>query len=463
MKNKLSNSDLAREIGPFSATILVVANMVGTGIFTTSGFIMEELRSPYAMLLCWFVGGIFALCGALCYGELGSMFPMAGGEYVFLRESLGKCMAFLSGWISLIVGFSAPIAASAIAFSTYFFRMIQVLPSWGSVSFSPITLLAIAVIVVFSMVHYHSLFLGTRVQNILTVFKVNLIVILVIMGFWLGNGSISHFSSPINFCSLFQERFPVSLIFVSFAYSGWNATAYLGGEIKNPGRNIPLALFAGTIVVICLYMLLNVVYIYALPVEEMNGVLEIGTKATISLFGKGVAKYFTGAIAIALLSVLSAMIMTGPRVYYAMAKDGVFFNLFGEVDRSHRTPAYSIFLQAGIAIVMVITASFDKLLLYIGFTLSLFAMLTVLGMVVLRFKKPSIERGYKTFGYPVTPLLFILGNVWIIYFSLIRRPVCSLFGLGTIALGLLIYFYFRKGKMLTLMKNAFPALGKQND
>ena len=252
----------------------------------------------------------------------------------------------------------------------------------------------------------------------------------------------------MNFCSLFQERFPVSLIFVSFAYSGWNAAAYLGGEIKNPGRNIPLALFAGTIVVICLYMLLNVVYIYALPVEEMNGVLEIGTKATMSLFGKGIAEYFTGAIAIALLSVLSAMIMTGPRVYYAMAKDGVFFNLFGEVDRSHRTPAYSIFLQAGIAIVMVITASFDKLLLYIGFTLSLFAMLTVLGMVVLRFRKPSIERGYKTFGYPVTPLLFILGNVWIIYFSLIRRPVCSLFGLGTIALGLLIYFYFRRRKTL---------------
>jgi len=301
------------------------------------------------------------------------------------------------------------------------------------------------------------------VQNILTVFKISLIVIFVIMGLWLGNGSTSHFSSPMDFRSLFQERFPVSLIFVSFAYSGWNAAAYLGGEIKNPGRNIPLALFAGTIVVICLYMLLNVVYIYALPVEEMNGVLEIGTKTAISLFGKGIAEYFTGAIAIALLSVLSAMIMTGPRVYYAMAKDGVFFDLFGEVDKTHRTPAYSIFLQAGIAIVMVITASFDKLLLYIGFTLSLFAMLTVLGMVVLRIRKPSVRRSYKTFGYPVIPLLFILGNVWIISFSLIRRPVSSLFGLGTIASGFLIYFYFKRRKTFQLVKNVFPEPGKQND
>jgi len=454
-KDKLRSSDLIREIELFSATMLVVANMVGTGIFTTSGFIMEELQNPWAMLLCWFVGGIFALCGALCYGELGAMFPRAGGEYVFLRESLGKCMAFLSGWISLIVGFSAPIAASAIAFSTYFFRMIQVPPSWRSV-----TLLAILVIIIFSMVHYHSLSLGTRVQNILTVFKISLIVILVMMGFWLGRGSISHFSSPVDFSLLLQERFAVSLIFVYFAYSGWNAAAYLGSEIKNPTRNIPLALFLGTILVMCLYLFLNVTYIYALNVEQMSGVLEIGTKATVSLFGKGIAKYFTGAIAITILSSLSAMIMTGPRVYYAMAKDGVFLDLFGKVNRSHKTPSYSIFLQSGIAIVMVITASFDKLLLYIGFTLSLFAMLTVLGMMILRFRKPYVERSYKTLGYPVTPLLFILGNVWIIYFSIVKRPISSLFGLGTITLGLLIYFYFRREKTLLLICNHKNTSGK---
>ena len=433
----MKNKTLIREIDLFSATMLVVANMIGTGIFTTSGFIMKELQNPWAMLLCWFVGGIFALCGALCYGELGAMFPKAGGEYVFLRESFGRVIAFLSGWISLIVGFSAPIAASSIAFSTYFFRLIQMPPSRSTV-----TLLSILVILIFSLVHCHSISIGKRVQNILTLFKISLIVIFIITGLFIGNGSMSHFS--FSFDLPLQEKFAISLIFVYFAYSGWNAASYIGGEIKNPKRNIPLSLFIGTILVMCLYLFLNVTYIYALSVEKISGVLEVGTKAAEALFGKGIAKYFSGAIAITILSSLSAMIMTGPRVYYAMAKDNVFFEIFGRVNSSHKTPSYSIFLQAGISIIMVITASFDKLLLYIGFTLSLFAMLTVLGMIVLRFKKLSIERSYKTVGYPVTPLLFIIGNVWIIYFSITRRPASSLFGLGTIALGLFIYFCFTR-------------------
>jgi APA family basic amino acid/polyamine antiporter len=451
LKNKLNNHDLKREIGFFSATVVVIANMVGTGIFTTSGFIIEELGNPQTMLLCWFVGGVFALCGALCYGELGAMFPRAGGEYVFLRESFGKSMGFLSGWISLIVGFSAPIAAASIAFATYFFRMWPT--SFGpesGVSFSggntftisPITILAVAIIIGFSLIHYHSVFLGTRVQNGLTLFKIGLIVVFVAAGLFLGNGSMNNFSKSLDMSSVFQDKFAISLIFVSFAYSGWNAAAYLGGEIKRPSRNIPLALFSGTFLVMCFYLLLNVVYIYALSAEEMSGVLEVGGKSAVSLFGSDISRYFSGAIAIGILSVLSAMVMTGPRVYYAMAKDGVFFELFGKVNSLHRTPAYAIFLQAGIAIVMVITASFDKLLIYIGFTLSLCAMLAVAGMIRLRIKQPGLQKDYKTFGYPVTPLLFILGNLWIIYFSIKSRPVTSLFGLATIGLGLLVYLYF---------------------
>ena len=195
-----------------------------------------------------------------------------------------------------------------------------------------------------------------------------------------------------------------------------------------------------------LYLLLNAVYIYALSPKEMSGVLEVGTESAARLFGGHTGKYFSGAIAIGLLSVLSAMIMTGPRVYYAMAKDDVFFKLFGRVNRIHRTPAWSIFLQAGIAIIMVVSASFDKLLLYIGFTLSLFAMLTVAGMMVLRVRKPDIRRAYKTFGYPVTPLLFISGNLWIIYFCIKSRPVASMLGVGTIVAGILIYLFLQKEK-----------------
>lgn len=453
MKNKLNNHELQREIGLFSAAVLVIANMVGTGIFTTSGFIIEELGNPQAMLLCWFIGGIFALCGALCYGELGAMFPRAGGEYIFLRQSFGKGMGFLSGWISLIVGFSAPIAAASVAFATYFFRAVPVsfsqecaAPFSGLkiLTISPITLLATAIIIFFSLIHYHGLFLGSRIQNGLAIFKIGLIVVFVVSGFCLGKGSTGNFTGGLDMSAVFQDKFAISLIFISFAYSGWNAAAYLGGEIKKPSRNIPLALFAGTFLVMCLYLLLNAVYIYALPAKEMGGVLEVGAQSAISLFGDDISKYFTGAIAIGLLSVLSAMIMAGPRVYYAMAKDGIFFEPFGRVNRLHRTPAYAIFLQAGIAIVMVVTASFDKLLIYIGFTLSLCAMLTVVGMIRLRMNQPALTRDYKTFGYPVTPLLFILGNLWIICFSIKSRPITSLCGLGTIVIGILLYLCFHR-------------------
>jgi len=453
MKKNLSNSDLKREIGFFSATILVIANMVGTGIFTTSGFIIEELGDPQTMLLCWLVGGIFALCGALCYGELGAIFPMAGGEYVFLRESFGKGMGFLSGWVSLIVGFSAPIAAASIAFATYLFRSFSLplgpemtLPFLGFniVSISPQSVVAVGVIIIFSLVHYHSLLMGSRVQNALTAFKVGIVVVFVVAGLFLGHGSTGNFSGGLAMGSVFQDKFAISLIFVSFAYSGWNAAVYIGGEIKRPGRNIPLALFTGTFFVICLYLLLNVVYIYALPAREMSGVLEVGANAAASLFGDHISKCFAGAIAIGLLSVLSAMIMTGPRVYFAMSRDSVFFGLFGKVNGLRRTPAYAILLQAGIAIVMVVTASFDRLLIYIGFTLSLCAMFTVVGMILLRIGQPALTRNYKTVGYPVTPFLFVIGNLWIIYFSLKSRPVTSMFGLATIGLGLLVYLYFDK-------------------
>jgi APA family basic amino acid/polyamine antiporter len=449
----VNSTELKREIGFFSAMMVVVASMIGTGIFTTSGFIIKELGNPLDMLLCWFVGGVFALCGALCYGELGAMYPKAGGEYVFLRESFGKWMGFLSGWISLIVGFSAAIAAGSIAFSTYFFSSF--LPSLGQEVSKPFldvgvltmsfnSVLAISAIIIFSLVHYHSLLFGSRVQNGMTIFKIGFIVLFVLAGFFLGDGSTTNFSKGLDINSVFQGKFAISLMFVSFAYSGWNAAVYLGAEINRPRRNIPLALFSGTFLVMVLYLLLNLVYIYAVPAKDMSGVLEIGKESAFFLFGDDVSRYFGGAIGICILSVLGAIIMTGPRVYYAMAKDGVFFELFGKVSKTHHTPAYAIFLQAAIAIVMVLTASFDKLLLYTGFTLSLFTMLTVVGMILLRQSQPSLARSYKTFGYPVTPLLFILGNLWIIYFSIKMRPIISLWGLGTIGSGVLAYLYFRK-------------------
>jgi len=453
MKKSLNiKNGLTREVSLSSATVLVIANMVGTGVFTTSGFILKELGDPRALLLCWLFGGLFALCGAFCFGELGARFPRAGGEYVFLRESFGRPLAFLSGWISLFVGFSAPIAAASIAFSSYFLQAFD-LPKGGEFVFSPFgvplitlswfNLIALLVIGLFTLVHYHGLRVGTKVQNGLTIFKITLIIGFLVAGFLFGNGSMQHFHSEQSlFAAFSSEKFAVSLIFVSFAYSGWNAAAYLGGEIVNPRQNIPYALLGGTAVVTVLYLLLNALYIYAVPVSQLAGEVEVGATAAVGLFGANISRFFSGAVALGLLSVVSAMVMTGPRIYYAMAKDGVFLSVFGKLTPLHHTPASSIFLQAGIATVMVLSASFETLLIYIGFTLSLCAMLTVLGLMRIRRRDGKASDLYRTPGYPLTPLLFIAANCWIIFFSIRSQPVAVLFALGTIAMGMLFYFFF---------------------
>ena len=459
-----TTSGLRREVGLTSATVLVIANMVGTGVFTTSGFILKELGSPQALLFCWLIGGLFAFCGALCYSELGARFPKAGGEYVFLKESFGRPLAFLSGWISLFVGFSAPIAAAAIAFASYFNQSLS-LPLEGKwifapfgvslITFSWFNLIALCVIGLFTLIHYHGLRTGTKVQNWLTLFKITLIVVFIGAGFFLGQGSFSHFSLPQGMSGSFSsEKFAVSLIFVSFAYSGWNAAAYLGGEIVRPQRNIPAALLVGTGAVIVLYLLLNALYLYAAPVAQLSGELEVGATAAVSLFGGNISRFFSGAVALGLLSVVSAMVMTGPRIYYAMAQDGVFFPVFSKLNPLHKTPASSIFLQAGIASVMVLSASFEALLIYIGFTLSLCAMLTVVGLMWIRRRDGKRSDLYQTPGYPLTPLLFIAGNCWIIFFSIQSRPIAILFALGTIALGLAFYFFFSLDKKDTGLKSA---------
>jgi len=448
---KGEKSGLVRELGLFSAVIVVVANMVGTGIFTTPGFIMEELRDPQTMMLAWLVGGIFALTGALCYGELGAIFPRAGGEYVFLKEGFGKSMGFLSGWISLIVGFSAPIAAAAMAFAKYAFQALNIHNTWSikfmtvfghEIVFSPFILLAIGVILFFSLVHQRNIVTGKKIQDLLTVFKLLIIAGFIVVGFLWGEGSWANFSGELEGSKILSSQFAVSLVFITFAYSGWNAAAYLGGEIKKPEKNIPLSLITGTSLVMVLYLFLNAVFIYALEPEKMSGVIEVGATATTALFGKNYNTFFSAAVAICLLSVLSVMVLTGPRVYYAMGKDGLFFRVFGKADPKRKTPRYAVSLQAAVAILIVVTISFDILLLYIGFTLALFSMLTVIGLFVIRLKHPEMKRPYKVWGYPFVPLIFIIGNVWIIYFSIASRPIVSFFGLVTIISGLLVYILF---------------------
>lgn len=451
MDHSKSNQTLTREVGPFSATALVIANMVGTGIFTTTGLIMAELGSAAALLLCWLLGGLFALCGALCYAELGARHPRAGGEYVYLKHAFGRWMGFLSGWISLVVGFSAPIAAAAMAFAAYMAGLgwsgdgpLWILRISGVplVTISLQTTTACAAILCFTLLHCRSIRLGTRVQNYLTSLKVGLILFFVFAALIFGNSKGHTIPIALQWSDLISEKTAVSLILVSFAYSGWNGASYLGEEIRSPHRNLPLALITGTLVVTLLYMALNIVFLYALPAAAMSGTVDVGTKAAKTLFGAAAGRWVGGAIAVGLLSVLSAMIMTGPRVYFAMARDRVFFKKFARVSRQHRTPAASIFLQAGLAMMMVLTATFDQLLIYIGFTLSLSALMTVVGLIMLRRRRPEVRTTYQTLGYPVTPLIFIVGNAWIIFFAVRSRPIASVAGLATIGLGLAAYLIF---------------------
>lgn len=449
---KPSTPASCHRLGLFSAIILVVANMVGTGIFTTSGFIMQELQNPWGMLACWAVGGLFALAGALCYGELGARYPRAGGEYVFLRESFGEPLAFLSGWISLLVGFSAPIAAAAMACAVYVLGSAGVRPESGFtwsiqgltvLTLSPVTLLASGVILVFSFIHRHSLFLGSFIQNLLTLFKIALILALVVLGLGWGAGSLAHLGNPPPVSFYFSGRFASSLIFITFAYSGWNAAAYMGSEISRPVRNIPLALLCGAVLVTVLYMLINVTFVYALSAQEMSGVLGVGEKAALALFGPQVSRIFAGAIALSLLSLLSAMMMTGPRVYLAMAGDGLFFTAFSRLKGGSGPPGNAILLQAGLALLLVLTASFENLLIFIGFMLSLFSLFTVAGLMVLRRRRPAPELPYRTVGYPVTPIFFILCNLWIVVFSMVNKPLVCASGLATILSGVVLYLFFK--------------------
>ncbi len=448
---------LKRDIGLGSAVILVIANMIGTGVFTTSGFIVAELQSTQVLLWCWLIGGLFALVGALCYGELGAMFPKAGGEYAYLKESFGQMPAFVSGWISLIVGFSAPIAAAAIAFATYLLGERE--EKWFSldilgyelVSLNLISFVAIGAVIVLSYVHYHSVKVGKGVQNFLTAFKVFFIGALIVGGFLFGEGDIKRITEGLfePSSSFSWGEFSIALIFVSFAYSGWNAASYLGAEIKAPQRNLPLSLILGTLFVIVLYLLLNLIYIYALPLEHISGMLQLGTGSSKALFGESIGSFIGIAIALGLLSVVSAMIMAGPRVYYAMSDDGLFFKRFKKVCAKRNTPVQAIFLQAVIAIGMILTATFETLLIYIGFTLSLSAVLTVAGLIKLRIEQPGVHRPYKTPFYPLVPLVFIAGNLGIVVFSFTNKPLVSLYGMLTIIIGIFFYYLISSGKFQT--------------
>ncbi|MFC2087870.1 APC family permease [Bacteroidota bacterium] len=440
----MNESGLLRRLGFFPATNIVIANMIGAGIFTTSGLLMADLHSPVLMISLWMVGGLIALCGALSYGELGATMPEAGGEYMFLSNIFHPMLGFLSGWVSFIVGFSAPIAASAIGFSEYFLRAIPETSELLLINQQTLLkLLAIFIILSFTFIHYLGISVSGKVQNILTILKVALIVGLIVAGLASGKGDVSHFYSDKQVNPGFGgiKTIGLSLMWIMFAYSGWNASTYIGSEIKNPLKNLPSSLLAGTLIVVILYFMLNVIFVYAVPPDEMKGVISIGGLAMGKLFGLQTEKIISILISFALFSSLSAFIILGPRVYYSMAKDGLFFKAVANIHPTFKVPAFAIILQAIIAVVYVISGSFEQILTYMGFSLGIFPVLTIIGLIKLR-KKGKVA--LKIPGYPYTQLIYIGTGIIILLLALLERPLESGIAILVALIGIPLYFLFKR-------------------
>jgi len=439
---------LERKLGLFPCTNIVVANMIGTGIFTTSGLLMSGLDNPLLMIFLWIFGGVLALCGALSYGELGAAIPEAGGEYAFLSRIFHPVFGFLSGWVSFVAGFSAPIAASAIGFTEYFSRAFPEFFSWceaggliGQVVLKK--LMALFVIALFTMIHVRGVEFGTRVQNFLTIMKVGLIGILIVIGFSFGTGDFHHIVEHNVFTFDFSgwKTIGLSLMWIMFAYSGWNASTYIGSEIRNPRRNLPLSLLTGTVLVMVLYLCLNIFYVYAISPEDMKGVISIGGLAVGNSLGTSLGNLFSLMIAFALFSSLSAFIILGPRVYYSMAHDGLFFRFAADIHPVFKVPVKAIVLQGIISVVMVLSGTFDQILTYMGFSLGIFPILSVCGVFILRKKGiGSIQFP----GYPVVQGLYVLTTGCILILAFFQRPVESSVALLTVISGIPAYFRFRK-------------------
>ncbi len=431
---------LRRRLGVGTATSVVVANMIGTGIFTTTGLMLARVESGWLVLACWLVGGLVALAGALSYAELAAMMPRAGGEYVYLKEIYGPRAAFLTGWTSFFVGFSAPMAASAVACATYLIAAGLLPKTWLAEKGA-----ALAVLAALTVVHCFSLRRGALMQNLLTGLKLILLGGLLVAGFAFGSGSGDLFAGDgalrlrSGSSTAEPSQLGLALLWVMFAYSGWNGAAYIAEEVENPGRTLPRALLAGTLTVMVIYLAVNALYFYAAPVSALRGVIPVGEVAAGKLFGAGAAQWLSGLIALALLSSLSAYILIGPRVYFAMARDGLFFRAAARVDPERETPAAAIVAQSVCAAVMVLTGTFEQLLTYIGFALGIFPWMTVLGVLLLRRRAPERERPYHVWLYPLMPLSFLAAMAAILAVAFLNSPWTSLVAIATVLAGLPAY------------------------
>jgi APA family basic amino acid/polyamine antiporter len=420
----------------------MIANMIGTGIFTSLGFQVLELRTGFALLFLWLLGGISSLIGAMAYAELGTSMPRSGGEYHFLSRIYHPALGFISGWISFIVGFAAPAAAAATALSAYGMAALGISPGEGLLNAGQIT--SILVITLLSLLHARYKRAGASFQNIMTSIKIGVLLLFIIAGILSRTGQSLDFSpNAASLKEIISPAFAIAIFFVSFAYSGWNAAAYIIGEMDRPGRNIPLSLILGTLLVTALYMGITFVFLKVIPMGTMAGEIEIGFIFGRELLGIDAGRIMGLLFSLLLFSTVSSLVITGPRVTQVMGEDYPGIRWFSHTS-IFDTPARAIYIQAGMAIIYLLTSTFEQMITYIGFTLNLMTLLTVLGMMLNRRNlSPGKASIYRVRPYPLLPIIFLLINTWILVYGLIYRPVESIAGIITAVLGLLAWFWLK--------------------
>lgn len=419
-----------RTVSTVTAAAIVAADMIGIGVFTSLGFQVQDIHSAFSVLMLWVVGGIAALCGALSYAELAAALPRSGGEYNFLSRIYTQGVGFIAGWVSATVGFAAPIALAAMAFGQYFA---------GVVPGAPPLALGLAAAWLIALVHLSGVKPGSTFHNVATALKLALILGLIVAGFLLGTPqpiSFAPSAADLNYMS--GAPFAVGLVFVMYAYSGWNAATYIAGEVREPQRSLPLALISATLIVLLLYVGLNAVFLYTTPMEKMAGQIDVALIAGKHIFGEAGGRLVGALICLGLISAISAMTWIGPRVTMVMGEDIPMLRVFALKARNG-APAVAILFQLAVTTALLLTRSFEAVLEYIQFSLTFCSFLAVLGVFVLRWRQPGLARPYRMWGYPITPLVFLAVTAFMMYYLLLERTTESLASIATMLVGLGVY------------------------
>lgn len=413
-----------------TATAIVVADMVGVGVFTSLGFQVKDISSGFVLLLLWVVGGVVAFCGAICYAELAAMFPRSSGEYNFLTRSYHPALGFLAGWLSATVGFAAPVALAAMAFGQYFKAVVPAAPP---------LVLGLAIIWLVAAVQLLGIRHSSVFQTLSTVIKLVLIAAFIIAGFAFGTGQPISFSPhAADMKQLFSAPFAIGLVFVMYSYAGWNAATYIIEEIRDPRRSLPRALFAGTLVVIALYVALNAVFLYSTPIETLSGQLDVAVIAGKQIFGDWGGPIVGGLISIGLVSSISAMMWIGPRVTMTVGKDFPLLRFFSRKS-GNDVPAVAILFQVIVASLLLATQTFELVLEFIQFSLIFCSFLAVAGVIKLRYTHPNLPRPFRAWGHPIPALAYSAVSLYMMYYLITRRPMESLAGFAMMLVGLLVY------------------------